>query len=266
MKIGLALAAGGVKGFAHIATLKLLEDYEVKPDIITGSSAGAIVAGLYGLYGDSNKVYEKFSNAVEKFLPSFMKYSKKLNKSTTGAWRILQRSLVPIEDYYPFFRFLFGKKKFSDCKYQIGIVTFDNLSGNSLLITEGFLVDAIMASASVPGFFEPLWIAGTMNTDGGVLSPVPVSEAINLGANFVIASTFYRQPMDFPKDQMELMFYLDAWKDVEIEYIDLDKANMVIYYRIPYEWHEFQKYREIYQSALSYINERREEFDPRYWR
>jgi len=62
------------------------------------------------------------------------------------------------------------------------------------------------------------------------------------------------------------MFYIDAWKDVEIEYIDLDKANMVIYYRIPYEWHEFQNYNEIYQSALSYINERREEFDPRYWR
>jgi NTE family protein len=264
MKIGLALAAGGVKGFAHIATLKLLEEYDIKPDIITGSSAGAIIAGLYGLYGDSKKVYEKFSNAVEKFLPSFNKYTKKLNKSA-GAWGILQRSLVSTEEYYPFFRYLFGKKKFSDCKYRIGIVTFDNFDRKSLLITEGFLVDAIMASASVPGVFSPLWIAGTLNTDGGVLSPVPVNEAIKLGAEFVIASTFSRKPFDYPEDQMELMFYIDAWKDVEIEYIDLDNANMVIYYRIPYEWHEFHNYFEIYQSALSYINERREEFDPRNW-
>ncbi|MBO8161608.1 MAG: patatin-like phospholipase family protein [Thermosipho sp. (in: Bacteria)] len=265
MKIGLALAAGGAKGFAHIATLKLLEEYKVKPEIITGSSAGAIVAGLYGLYEDSEIVYEKFSTAVEKFLPSFKKYYDKLNRKT-GIWGILQRSLVPIEDYYPFFKFLFGKKKFSDCKIKVGIITFDNSNMDSMLITEGYLVDAIMASSSVPGVFSPVWIAGVQNTDGGVLSPVPVSEAFSMGANFVIASTFLRKPTNFPKDQLELMFYIDTWKEIEIEYIDLDKANVVIYYRFPYEWYEFLRYKEIYNSALSYAYERREEFDPRFWR
>ncbi|SHH19502.1 patatin-like phospholipase family protein [Thermosipho atlanticus] len=265
MKIGLALAAGGVKGISHIATLKLLEEYNVKPEIITGSSAGSIIAGLYGLYGNSEKVYEKFSSAIDKFLPLFKKYYNKLNKSS-GTWGILQRSLIPIEEYYPFFRYLFGRKKFSDCKIQIGVVTFDNENANSLLITEGYLVDAIMASSSVPGVFSPLWLAGVQNTDGGVLSPVPVSEAIKMGADFVIASTFSRTPIDYPKDQLELMFYIDTWKEIEIEYIDLDNANVVIYYRIPYEWFEFPKYEQIYQSALSYAYERREDFDPRNWR
>ncbi|RDI92080.1 hypothetical protein Ob7_03060 [Thermosipho africanus Ob7] len=263
MKIGLSLAAGGVKGFAHIATLKFLEENDIDVDIITGSSAGAIVAALYGLYGDSNKVFEMFSEAIKLYLPNFKKYMTKLEKS--NFWSIFQRSLVPVEDYYPFFKFLFGKKKFSDLKKNVGIITFDTLEGTSLLITEGFLVDAVMASSSVPGVFSPLWIAGTQNTDGGVLAPTPVKEAKLLGSDFVVASTFERKPQDFPKDQLELMYYLDTWKEIEIEYVDLELANVVIYYRIPYQWYEFNNYLQIYNTALNYINERREEFDPRFW-
>ncbi|MBT1247447.1 MULTISPECIES: patatin-like phospholipase family protein [unclassified Thermosipho (in: thermotogales)] len=263
MNIGLSLAAGGVKGFSHIATLKFLEEYNVKPDIITGASAGAIVAALYGLYGNSQIVYEKFSEGIEKFLPDFKTYTEKLEKSSI--WSIFQRALVPIDQYYKFFRYLFERKKFSDLKYKIGIITFDTLEGKSLLITEGFLVDAVMASSSVPGVFSPLWIAGTQNTDGGVLSPTPVSEAIEMGADFVVASTFERKPNDFPKDQMELMYYIDTWKEIELEYVDLEKANVVIYYRIPYFWYQFNLYKEIYEHSLKFIYERRKEFDPRFW-
>lgn len=263
MKIGLSLAAGGVKGFTHIATLKFLEENDIKIDIITGSSAGAIVAALYALYLDSQIVYEKFSEAVELHLPKFKKYLNKLEKS--NFWSIIQRALVPVDDYYPFFKYLFGKKKFSDLKIQTGIVTFDAFEGKSFLITEGFLVDAVMASSSVPGVFTSLWIAGTQNTDGGVLSPTPVKETKEMGADFIIASTFERRPNYFPKDQLELMYYIDLWKEIEIEYIDLESANVVIYYRVPYEWFEFNKYQEIYKSALDYNSERRDSLDPRLW-
>ncbi|ABR31248.1 patatin [Thermosipho melanesiensis] len=263
MTIGLSLAAGGVKGFSHIATLNFLEENNIKVDIITGSSAGAIVAALYGLYGNSKIVYKKFSNAVEKFFPNLKIYTEKLEKS--NLWSIFQRALVPIDEYYKFFKYLFERKKFSDLKYKIGIVTFDTLDGNSLLITEGFLVDAVMASSSVPGVFSPLWIAGTQNTDGGVLSPSPINEAIKLGADFVIASTFERKPKTFPKDQLELMYYIDTWKEIEIEYVDLEKANVVIYYRIPYHWYQFHLYKEIYESSIKFLKERREEFDHRFW-
>ncbi|HQO05505.1 MAG TPA: patatin-like phospholipase family protein, partial [Fervidobacterium sp.] len=66
--VGLALEAGGVKGFTHIATLKLLDMYDVRLNMIAGSSAGAIVGALYAMYGDADKVYEEFSTNVVSFM------------------------------------------------------------------------------------------------------------------------------------------------------------------------------------------------------
>ncbi|QTA37403.1 patatin-like phospholipase family protein [Thermosipho ferrireducens] len=260
---GVALAAGGVKGIAHIATLKYLEKKKLDFQIITGSSAGAIVAALYGLYGNSDIVRKKFFDAIEEFLPMFKGHMEKVEKS--GVWSILQRSLVTIEEYYPFFKYLFGKKKFSDCIKNIGIVTFDTLNMESILITEGYLVDAVMASSSVPGVFSPLWIGGTQNTDGGVLSPTPVSEAISMGAEFVVASTFQRTPRKIPEDQLEIILCVDKWKEIEIEKVDLNYADVVIYYMISAHWFEFHKYKQIYEEALRFIFERRENIEPLAW-
>jgi Predicted esterase of the alpha-beta hydrolase superfamily len=66
--VGLALQAGGVKGFSHIATLKVFEECNVKPDVISGSSAGSIVGALYALHGSSEIAYKVFAETVRKFL------------------------------------------------------------------------------------------------------------------------------------------------------------------------------------------------------
>ncbi|MCD6546404.1 MAG: patatin-like phospholipase family protein [Thermotogae bacterium] len=256
---GLALAAGGVKGFAHIAVLKLLEELELKIDVVTGSSAGSIVAALYALHGDWQKVWKEFSEGVVEFLPAFMKRAEKLRGA--NLWSIFQRSLVKVEEYYPFFKKLFGKKKFSDCKIKLGIVVFDITELRSLLITEGFLVDAVMASSSVPGVFEAVWIAGDQVVDGGVAGHTPVREARKLGADFIIASTFKKSASKLPIDQMELMFYIDTWKEEKIKNHDLSFANLVIEHDLAIDWYEFEKFKKVFETAVKSIEERRKEVE-----
>jgi len=256
---GVALAAGGVKGFAHIAVLKLLEELNLKVDVVTGSSAGSIVGALYALHADWKKVFDEFASAVTEFLPSFKKRAEKLEG--TNLWSIFQRSLVKVEEYYPFFRKLFGKKKFSDCKMDLGIVVFDISELSSLLITEGFLVDAVMASSSVPGVFEAVWLAGDQMVDGGVIGHTPVRELKELGADFIVASTFKKSQPRLPKDQMELMFYIDTWKEEEIKSHDLSFANLVIEHDLKIEWYEFEKFRKVFEDAVRSIEERRREVE-----
>ncbi|ACR80641.1 patatin-like phospholipase family protein [Kosmotoga olearia] len=252
---GLALAAGGVKGFAHVAVLRLLQENDFKIDVVTGSSAGAIVAALYALYEDWEKVLKEFSSAVDEQLPAMKKYLKKIEGP--NIWSIIHRSLVTLEDYYPFFRALFGKKTFSDCKIPLGVVAFDAVSLESMLVTEGYLVEAVMASSSVPGVFSPVWLGGTQTVDGGVLRPVPVDEARSLGADYVVASNFEKEEPKEPQDQMELLLFLDSWKEKYIKSKELENADLVFSHRVNYPWHAFENYREIYKEAWQALCKRR---------
>jgi len=258
-KNAIALAAGGVKGFAHIAVLKFLKELDFEIDVITGSSAGSIVAALYALYGDWRKVLKEFSEAVNEFLPSLKNRAEKLEGA--NLWSIFQRSLVRVEEYYPFFKRLFGKKKFSDCVIDLGIVVFDITELSSFLITEGFLVDVVMASCSVPGVFEAVWLAGDQMVDGGVTSHTPVREARDLGAEFVVASTFKKSDQELPKDQMDLMFYIDNWKEEEIKHHELSFADIIIEHKLSVQWYEFEKYKRVFEAAVKSIEERRKEVE-----
>ncbi|TYC03086.1 MAG: patatin [Kosmotoga sp.] len=256
---GLALAAGGAKGFAHIAVLKFLEENNFSVDVVTGSSAGAIVAALYALHGNWKKVYSEFSNAVDEHLPMMKRYLKKMKGP--NLWSILNRSLVSSEEYYPFFRKLFGKKTFSDCNIKLGIVGYDILSFEDLLITEGYLVETVMASSSVPAAFKPVYLAGTEIVDGGVTRPVPTIEARKLGADFVISSDFIKEKNDQPDDQLELLYFLDRWKENYIINEERSQSDLVISHPINYQWYDFENYEEIYDEALEHINKRRNDFE-----
>ena len=256
---GVALAAGGAKGFAHIAVLKLLEENNFNIDVVTGSSAGAIVAALYALHGDWKKVYSEFASAVDQQLPMMKKYLKRIEGP--NLWSILNRSLVSSEEYYPFFKKLFGKKTFSDCNIKLGISVFDILSLKSMLVTEGFLVETVMASSSVPAVFKPVQLAGTEVVDGGVTRPVPIDEARKLGADFVISSDFIKEKNDQPEDQLELLYFLDRWKESYIVDEERSQSNLVISHPVNYQWYDFENYEKIYNEALNHIDKRRDSIE-----
>lgn len=108
-RLGLALQAGGARGFSHIAVLELLEQYGTVPEIIAGASIGAVIGALYCIYEDSKTVYRILSENVRVFL------NKSIQSNPFAEVRmIFSENLIELDEYYRFFRGMFGKKRFSN--------------------------------------------------------------------------------------------------------------------------------------------------------
>lgn len=250
-----ALEAGGVKGFSHVATMKLFDVCNVKPSIISGSSFGSIVGTLYALYKDADKVYNILSESIETFLSD-----NKMQK-ISSLEMIFKESLFTLDEYYKIFKRLYGKKKFSDLEIPTIVVAFDLETMSSVAIDEGFLVDAVLASCTVPGVFEPTYLGGSKVLDGGVLSPLPVKELKSRSAEKIVASIFEEKEKDTYANKMELLIYLDSIKGDAILQNELGTADFILSYPVSVKWSEFHKYKDVYKSALEIAMKRREEFE-----
>lgn len=172
MDIGLALSGGAARGIAHIGVLKYLEEQQVKPCCLAGTSAGSIVGALY-CFGKSPdemiKVAEKISwkDLVKLSIPKLglIKSSKLLEILT---------------DYI-------GDMDFADLKIPLMINAVDLLSGEEVVMTEGSVVEAVQASCSIPGIFTPVKRNDQLLVDGGLLDNVPVTVMKERDLDFLIA-------------------------------------------------------------------------------
>ena len=250
----LVLSGGGVRGTAHVALLERLDDLGMSFDSVIGTSAGSIVGGVYCLTGDSVLTRKRIFEAVEEFLPEFLGKFRKSWGVTTVLEGFVQRSAVPLEDYYPFFRKLFGRKKFSDCVVDFKAVVFNLQTMESEVLDCGYLVDAVLASSSVPGFFEPSWIAGFPVVDGGVLDNVPVRIARGYGAEYVLASAFeiYHSGMEDPV--LEIMGLEDEMRERIMQGAELEEADDVVLHRVEVGWDEFDRYMEVYVISRDFLS------------
>ncbi|GBD38141.1 putative NTE family protein [bacterium HR37] len=174
MKLGIALGAGGAKGFAHIGILKTLHKAGIDFDIVTGTSIGALIGGVYA-GGD----IKRFEEAI-----------KKINS------RDIFFLLSPTWPKYGFFsgkRLLKKLKEFihveniEELNKRFGAVCVDLNSSEAVTITTGNIFQAIRASISIPVIFTPITVDGRVLVDGGVLDPVPVKAAYLLGSDFTVA-------------------------------------------------------------------------------
>jgi len=171
-KIGLALGGGAARGFAHIGVLQVLEEQGIKPDIIVGTSAGSLVAALYA----SGKTPVELGSLAMT-----------LDESTITDWVFPGRSVMKGEALAKFVRGLTGGRQIEQMQIPLGIVATDLNSGQAILFRRGDPGMAVRASSSVPAVFEPVKIAGREYVDGGLVSPIPVRYARQMGADLVIA-------------------------------------------------------------------------------
>ncbi len=245
----LALSGGGVRGTAHVALIERIEELDLSFDLVVGTSAGAIVGALYCLYLNSDLVREELFSAVEEFLPDFtQKFAEKWGV-TTVLEGFVHRSLVTLEEYYPFFRKLFGKRKFSDCKVDFIATVFNVETMETDLVNDGYLVDAVLSSSSVPGFFEQSWIGGYPVVDGGVLANVPVSIAKKLGADYVLASAFSLNLERFEDTVLDVASVEDYIRESIIQNHELSLADDAVVHDVDIPWNDFSRYLDIYEKA-----------------
>jgi len=173
-KIGLALGSGSARGWAHIGVIRELEALGIRPDIVCGSSAGALVGGIY----------------VSGFLDVFEKWLRQLDKRQI--FHYLDMNLVPGGGFVEgkrlidYFQILMGDRNIEDleCKY-IAVAT-DLTNGREIWLRSGSIMDAIRASIAIPGFFTPVKKGEQWLVDGGLSNPVPVSVCRALGADLIV--------------------------------------------------------------------------------
>ena len=159
MNIGLVLSGGGMRGVAHIGAIKALEEYNIRPTHIAGSSAGAIVGALYA-YGYGYKEILKFFQSIQ--LLDIKKYA--VNKP----------GFIDAEKYYNNFKTYLLTDDFSVLKKKVYITATDILNGKLDVFEKGELIRPLIASSAFPGVFAPVKIEDNYYVDGGVLNNFPV--------------------------------------------------------------------------------------------
>lgn len=202
-KIGLALGGGGARGLAHIGVLRVLEKERIPIDIITGTSAGAIIGGMYAQNPSvdiveykmrtfiASKEFKKtgIEHAIQK--PSgenfFRQFAENLKERLVINIACSRISIVANKRLYVALTSLLEASNIEDTTIRFGAVSSDLVTGESVLSTSGDIMLAIMASASLPGFLPPLEHGEQKLTDGVVTDPIPVNAAISMGADVVIA-------------------------------------------------------------------------------
>jgi NTE family protein len=171
--IGLALGSGSARGWAHIAVIRELERLGIRPDIICGTSIGAVVGAAYAA-GE----LERFEVWVSR-----LKLGSVLGFLDIG----LNGGLLKGERLIEFFKKEFVDRPIEALNRRYAAVATDLMTGSEIWLRDGSTTDALRASAAIPGLFSPVIRDGRLLADGGMVNPVPVSLARAMGADLVIA-------------------------------------------------------------------------------
>ncbi|HKL17538.1 MAG TPA: patatin-like phospholipase family protein [Halalkalibaculum sp.] len=211
-KIGLALGSGAALGAAHVGVLRALEEYDIKPSFIAGTSIGALVAALYA--------FGKSVDEIEEIAIS-------LNWLDISDIRLSRLGLLSNDEMGDLVEEHLGEVTFEQANIKLAVVATDISNGEKVIIKEGRVSDAVEASACIPVIFEPVEIDGRMLVDGGLLESVPVSALKEFGAEFKIAVDVkafrkYKRPDDiFDVLNNSLEIALIHLAHVRIEDVDI---------------------------------------------
>lgn len=173
-KIGLALGGGAARGFAHVGVIQVLEEAGIRPVLVAGTSAGSLVAAFYA----SGKTGAQLQRLAES-----------MDESTFADWTlpIFSRGILRGEALARYVHVQINGRLIEDMPLPLGIVATDLGNGQGVLFQRGDTATAVRASSAVPAIFQPVSIGGRDYVDGGLVSPVPVRYARQMGAELVIA-------------------------------------------------------------------------------
>jgi NTE family protein len=171
-RIGLALGGGAARGFAHIGVIQVLEEAGIRPVLVAGTSAGSLVAALYAS-GKSGAELGRMADSMDE--------------TAITDWSFPGRGLIRGEALARFVRDNTGGKLIEQMRLPLGIVATDLDNGQPILFQTGDTGVAVRASSAVPAVFQPVRIGSREYVDGGLVSPVPVRFARQMGAELVIA-------------------------------------------------------------------------------
>ena len=212
----MALGGGAARGFAHIGVIQMLEEAGIRPGLVVGTSAGSVVAALYAS-GKSGAQLQQVAEAMDEAaftdwtLPIFSRgmlrgaaLARDISAQVNG--RLIESMPLPL-----------------------GIVATDLNSGQGMLFQRGDTATAVRASSAVPAIFQPVRIAGRDYVDGGLVSPVPVRYARQMGAELIIAVDISDAPeSNAASDTLQILLQTFSIMSKSINTFELREADVVV--------------------------------------
>ena len=215
-KIGLALGGGAARGFAHIGVIQVLEEAGIKPDLVVGTSAGSLVAAIYA----SGKTGAQLQTVAET-----------MEEAALTDWILpfLSRGMLRGEALARYVSSQVGGKTIESFPMPLGIVATDLHSGQGVLFMRGDTATAVRASSAVPAVFQPVKIGTREYVDGGLVSPVPVRYARQMGAEVVIAVDISATPESNPAlGTLDILLQTFAIMSRSINIFELKEADVAV--------------------------------------
>lgn len=189
-RVALVLGGGGCRGYGHLGVLRVLEREGLKPDLVVGSSAGALVGALYAA-----------GLGVERI----ERLGARLSANTLRDWIFPRLGIFSGAGIARFVHAQIGERTIESMPTRFAAVATDLRSGEVVVLDKGNVGMAVQASSSAPGLLEPVRREGRLLVDGNIAAPVPVSIARILGAGKVISVD-----VTFPPEQANLEDPFDA--------------------------------------------------------
>jgi NTE family protein len=225
----LALGGGAALGYAHLGVLEVLEEEGLRPDLVLGASMGSIVGGFYC----SGLPVERIAAQADG-LGIFHLMDLQLGGLGIFEWGKVRRRLAP----------LVGGMRLEDCPIPLICVATDLQSGERLLLRKGPLLDAMLASATVPGLYEPVPWEGRLLIDGGLVDEVPVFSAREAGAAVVVAVDVSHPLLDGklrgPIDVMRQAYFI-----IQMHNVDHRRSQADLLVRPDLDGLDFHKFGEV---------------------
>jgi NTE family protein len=213
-KIGLALGGGAARGFAHIGVIQVLEEAGIRPDLVVGTSAGSLVAALYAA-GRNGAELAAMALAMDE--------------SAITDWAFPGRGVIRGDALARYVREHTGGRTLEQMRLPLGIVATDLASGHAILFQRGDAGLAVRASSAVPAVFQPVAINGREYVDGGLVSPVPVRFARQMGAEIVVAVDISSAPEgNATGDAIRMLLQTFAIMGRSISQLELRDADIVL--------------------------------------
>lgn len=235
-EIGLVLSGGGIKGMAHAGVLKALEEIGIRPDIVSGTSAGAIVGAMYCGGSTPEEILTTFENIEFRKMTQIQ--TPRMGFFSTSRFEQYLDQQLKI-------------KTFEALPIPLEVVATNFDTGEMTVFNKGLIIDAVIASSTVPVLFSPKKIEGTNYVDGGVVKNLPVSimresceKIIGVNLNPIVAKTKKDSIINTAMRAYHFLFtnntvYDKTLCDILIEPEDISK----------YEMFEIEKSNEIFQTG-----------------
>ncbi|MEY3938449.1 MAG: family protein RssA [Pseudomonadota bacterium] len=216
LNLGLALGSGAARGFAHVGVIQVLEEAGIQPDLVVGTSAGSLVAALYASGKNSTQLRRVAETMEEAEITDWM-------------MPILNRGALRGEALARYVNTQVGGRLIEQMKIPLGIVATDLHNGEPMLFQRGNTGSAVRASSAVPAVFQPVKIGTREYVDGGLVSPVPVRQAREMGANVIIAVDISTDPEGSPaSDTFQILMQTFNIMGKSLNTVLLKDADVVV--------------------------------------